>query len=153
MKNIVGLLAMVLVLLGSSSAFAEDSWDQNELGVIFVAFGVPMTLSVSFFVYLTLRSYQTRRVQIAAIEHGLPIPQGQPSDSRKPGFVLIALGLGFGIATYVALEDEQAIRVSIFGLIPMLIGAGLLLYHHVANRDQDQQKDEDGGPPRVREQP
>ena len=85
MKNIVGLLAMVLVLLGSSSAFAEDSWDQNELGVIFVAFGVPMTLSVSFFVYLTLRSYQTRRVQIAAIEHGFSlgkVAQGHPEIRR-----------------------------------------------------------------------
>lgn len=108
---------------------------------------VPITLIAGLFAWLILRGhYRTQeKIQLAAIERGLlnlPTPAA-PADMRKTAWVLIALGLGFAVAIHVSLsqvpdtELETPLAVSIWGIVPILVGGALWLYHLRVNREKD----------------
>ncbi len=117
----------------------------TEFAVMSVS--VPFVALTGLFVFLTLRSYFESKVQRAAIEQGQPIPLRQPTDARKPALILIALGLGYGIAAYLAVPDEVALTASVWGIIPLLIGIGLLVFHYLKVKEDrsDGEKSEAAG--------
>ncbi len=143
MKTIPFILLSILLLTASNAlaeAAPDTGWDEGELAIM-----LPIVAVAGLFVFLTLRYYFESKVQRAAIEKGHPIPLRQPTDTRKPALTLIALGLGYTIAAYVAVPGEDALTASIWGIIPLLIGVGLLVFHYLKAKE-----DEDGEDPRTR---
>ena len=99
---------------------------------------VPITFFAGLFTWLILRRhYRTQQaIQTAAIARGLTtVPPVAPSDPRQLAWVLIALGLGFAIATHVSISlaphhaMDSPLAVSIWGVVPILVGAALWAYH------------------------
>ena len=142
MTACITYLIVGILLLFSSDLFAAapqgSTWDEDELAIL-----VPIIFIVAVFSFLILKYYFDSRVQRAAIEHGQLIPQRQPSDPRKAALILIALGLGYSIAVYVTLntnEPEQAWTASIWGIVPLLIGAGLWIYYRIFEKERDAQE-------------
>jgi hypothetical protein len=106
---------------------------------------VPITLFAGLFTWLVFRRhYRTQeKVQLAAIERGLStLPAMTESDGRRTAWVLIALGVGFAIATQVSLSLSPAadvvspLAVSIWGLVPVLVGVGLCEYHRRSRKER-----------------
>jgi DNA-binding transcriptional LysR family regulator len=56
-----------------------------------------------------------------------------PAFSLGVGFVLAGLGVGLAAAFYFA-ADPGLNKVWTLGLIPLFVGIGFLLYHHLAGR-------------------
>ena len=146
MSACIAYLIAGILLLFSSDLFAAapmgSTWDEDELAIL-----VPIIFVVALFTFLILRLYFDSRVQRAAIEHGQLIPQRQPTDPRKAALILIALGLGYSIAVYVTLianEPEQALTASVWGIVPLLIGAGLWIYYRIFEKERDAQEDNIG---------
>ena len=88
-------------------------------------------------VYLTLKQYYRKQIHLAAIERGHDLPDDPPArqpDLRRPALILMALGLGFSIATFVTISlashhsGPHPAAVSIWGIVPILLGAALWLY-------------------------
>ncbi|MFA6108033.1 MAG: hypothetical protein WDA75_04610 [Candidatus Latescibacterota bacterium] len=105
---------------------------------------VPITFFAGLFAWLVYRRHclTQQKVQLAAIERGLlNLPAPAPNDHRKIAWVLIALGLGFAIAIHVSLslvpdtELETPLAVSVWGIIPILVGGALWLYHLQVSRE------------------
>jgi hypothetical protein len=95
---------------------------------------VPITFFAGLFTWLIARNrYRTQeKLQLAAINHGLSaLPASEPRDRRITAAVLIALGIGFAVASYVSLSLSPAadivspLAVSIWAIIPILVGAAL----------------------------
>ncbi len=95
---------------------------------------VPVTFIAGLFTWLIARNhYRTQeKLQLAAIEHGLSaLPASAPQDRRITAAVLIALGVGFAIASYVCLSLSPAadlvppMAVSIWAVVPILAGVAL----------------------------
>ena len=125
------------VIMTTSNAFASgDSWDEDELAIL-----VPIVTVAALFTFLTLRHYFESRVQRAAIEQGQPIPirTKRAVDERKAALILIAAGLGYGIAAYVHVTDSP--QAYIWGIIPLLIGIGLLVFHYMKAKDKKDDKE------------
>ena len=116
-----------------------------------IALLIPLLIPIAFFVglfsYLILKQRYRKEIYLAAIERGASVPDlaEASSDLRKPALVLIALGLGFSIATHVTLSYVNAPfapiapnpwQTSIWGLVPILIGLALLTYKHLADKDR-----------------
>lgn len=106
---------------------------------------VPITFFAGLFAWLVYRRHclTQQKVQLAAIERGLlNLPAPVQSDQRKTAWVLIALGVGFAIAIHVTLslvpdtELETPLVVSIWGIVPILVGAALWGYHHQVTKEQ-----------------
>lgn len=117
-------------------------------GVVFLGF------FAGLFVLLILRQHSRRKVLLAAIDHGVPVPLSSRSagDARRPALVLMALGLAFFIAMSVTLslvhgdsDQPPALAVSIWGVVPLLIGAALWHFHRVVMREQAQRKEPGSG--------
>ncbi len=108
---------------------------------------VPISFIAGLFTWLILRRrYRTlQAIQVAAIERGVTtVPSVAASDSRKTAWVLMALGVGFSIATYVSVSAvpghglDAPLAVSVWGLVPVLVGVALWAHHrrvHRANAD------------------
>ncbi len=115
---------------------------EDEIAVL-IPLLIPIAIIVGIFLYLILKHRYRKEIFIAAIEKGASVPDmtETPRDLRKPALVLIALGLGFTIATYVTLSyvsdsDVPApLQVSIWGIVPILIGLALLKYKQLADKD------------------
>ena len=90
-------------------------------------------------VYFTLKQRFQKEVHLAALEKGDPVEFPQ-ADLRKPALVLIALGLGYSISSYVAFSlasdpDFHPLQFSIWGIIPILIGAFLWIYRNMQEKE------------------
>jgi hypothetical protein len=104
---------------------------------------VPISFIAGLFTWLVLRRrYRTQQViQVAAIERGLAtVPPVAASDSRKTAWVLMALGVGFSIATYVSVSAvphhglDAPLAVSVWGIVPVLVGVALWAHHRRLHR-------------------
>lgn len=111
-------------------------------GLVFITF------FSGLFAYLVLRQNNQRKVYLAAIEHGasIPLPRNPRTDARRPALVLMAAGLGFFIAMYATLSlvheaDAPApLAVSIWGVIPILIGGALWVYQRISIKERQEGK-------------
>ncbi|MBI2503429.1 MAG: hypothetical protein HYW07_09405 [Candidatus Latescibacteria bacterium] len=78
----------------------------------------------------------------SALEKGQALPETPKGDVRKSAIVLIALGLGYSIAIYTTLsfvtdgDAPEPLAVSIWGIVPMLIGAALWLYWRMTEKER-----------------
>lgn len=104
------------------------------------------------FLFLILRTYFRYKLHTSALEKGLALPEipKDKGDLRKPAIVLIALGLGYSISMYITLSnvndpDAPAMAVSIWGIVPILIGAGLWCYRQMTEKER--KLEERGTPP------
>ena len=101
---------------------------------------VPITLFGGLFLFLILGAYYRHKVYLAAIEKGQSLPARPKMDLRKTALVLIALGAGFSIATHVTitLADHHTSPLvgSIWGIVPILIGAALWVYWRMVEKEQ-----------------
>ena len=93
-------------------------------------------------VYLTLKRRFQKEVHLAALEKGVPVKLPQ-TDLRKPGLVLIALGLGYSISSHVtfSLDNDPSfhpLQFSIWGIVPILIGVFLWIYRNMQEKDKVQ---------------
>jgi len=107
---------------------------------------VPVLIFGGLFLFLILRSYFRYKLHRTAVEKGQPLPETPRSrgDIRKPALVLIALGLGYSISMFVTLNsindpDAPAVAVSIWGIVPLLIGAGQWLYWRMTEKERQQE--------------
>ena len=110
----------------------------------------PIVFMVSVALYLILRLRYKRDIYLAALEKGLPAPEQPQTDMRKPALLLIALGLGFSIASYVAVSYATRVQahpaqVCIWGIVPIFIVVALLIYRRLAAKDQEQSHGESQG--------
>jgi hypothetical protein len=103
----------------------------------------PVLIFGGFFLFLILRGYFRYKLHLAAVEKGQPLPETPRSkgDLRKQAIVLIALGLGYSISMFTTLSyvddhDAPALAVSIWGIVPILIGAGLWFYWRMAELER-----------------
>ena len=107
---------------------------------------VPALAISGVFIYLILKTYFRYKLHMSALEKGQALPESPRTrgDLRKPALVLITLGLGYAIAihtmlSYIPDADTPApIAISIWGIVPILIGAGLWIYWRMVNKDQVQ---------------
>ena len=107
---------------------------------------VPALAISGFFVYLVLKTYFRYKLHMSALEKGQPLPESPKNrgDLRKSALVLITLGLGYAIAihtmlSYIPDADTPApIAISIWGIVPILIGAGLWIYWQMVNKESSQ---------------
>ena len=121
---------------------------EDEIAVL-IPLLIPIAIIVGIFLYLILKRHYRKEVYLAAIEKGASVSDlaEAPVDLRKPALVLIALGLGFSIATHVTLSyvsDSDAptpLQVSIWGIVPILIGLALLKYRQLAERDKNSESE------------
>lgn len=106
---------------------------------------VPITFAAGLFAWLIYRRHclTQQKVQLTAIERGmLNLPTPVQSDPRKTAWVLIALGLGFAIAIHVTLslvphgDLDTPFAVSVWGIVPILVGAAQWGYHHQVTKEQ-----------------
>ena len=105
---------------------------------------VPIVMFGGLFLFLILRSYFRFKLHRTAVERGQPLPEAPKSrgDARKSALLLVALGVGFSIAMQVTLsyapdaDTPAPIAVSIWGIVPMLIGAGQWLYWRMTEKER-----------------
>lgn len=105
---------------------------------------VPVIMFGGLFLFLILRSYFRYKLHRTAVEKGQPLPETPRirGDARKSALVLVTLGLGFMIAMQVTLsyapdhDTPAPIAVSIWGIVPILIGAGLWRYRQLAEKER-----------------
>ncbi|NKB65888.1 MAG: hypothetical protein GKR89_02390 [Candidatus Latescibacteria bacterium] len=93
--------------------------------------------------YLIFKEFSRRKVELAAIEKGLAVPAKQKTDARKPALVLIALGVGFSVCMFTTLSsierssyDPSPLAISVWGLVPVLVGLALWQYHKIQQREE-----------------
>ncbi len=97
-----------------------------------------------------LTAYHFRRLtsqeRIHAIEKGVSIPfetldpRERAARTRRWGIVLVALGIGFALALVIVAiggNERDAYSAVGFGLIPALIGAGLLIEYRLRSKELD----------------
>ncbi len=131
-------IVLSFLLLTASNAMAG-----NEVEILAVS--IPIVAVAGLFVFLTLRYYFQSKVQRAAIEKGQPVPLSQPTDARKPGLILIAVGLGYVIA---ASGFGGPLPPGAWGIIPLLIGISLLVFHYLKvkeDRSYEEKHEASGG--------
>ena len=105
--------------------------------VAILAVSVPIVALAGLFVFLTLRYFQSK-VQRAAIEQGQPVPLSQPTDARKPGLILIAVGFGYVVAASSGFGGplpRHLLFHGVWGFIPLFIGISLLVFHYLKARE------------------
>ena len=137
-------LGLVLVLSYADVTEARADGIEGVAGIIGVF--TPISLFVvGMLLYFILKKRYQKEIYIAAIEKGMSVPEMDrktPTDLRKPALILIALGLGFSIATFVTISyvsDPDAVsplQISIWGIVPILIGVALLVYRRIAEQEQ-----------------
>ena len=105
---------------------------------------VPIIIFSGLFLFLIARVYFRYKLHATALEKGLALPETpkDKGDLRKPALVLIALGLGYSIAVYTTLSfghDAHTVAplaASIWGIVPMLIGAAMWLYWRMTDKER-----------------
>ncbi|MCC7265227.1 MAG: hypothetical protein IT369_22195 [Candidatus Latescibacteria bacterium] len=105
---------------------------------------VPAVMFGGLFLFLILRSYFRYKLHASALEKGQALPETpkDKGDLRKPALVLITLGLGFMIAMHTTLsfvhdgDTPEPIAISIWGIVPILIGGGQWLYWRMAEKER-----------------
>ena len=130
MKSLPFIVLSVL-LLTASNAMAGD---EAEI----LAVSIPIVAIAGLFVFLTLRYYFQSKVQRAAIEKGQPVPLRQPTDARKPGLILIAVGFGYVVAASSGFGGplpRHLLFHGVWGFIPLFIGISLLVFHYLKARE------------------
>ncbi len=104
-------------------------------GIVFGC-AVPV-LIVWFIVQLILkRSKMAHDERMLAIEKGAEIPIDPPKQKNPFKWPLILIGLGLAMIIAALIEGEYDWG---FGLIPMLIGAGMFLAHSLYEKRQDKE--------------
>ena len=102
----------------------------------------PVLLFGLLFLFLGIRSYFRYKLHASALEKGLALPESPKGDLRKKALVLIALGLGYSIAVHTTLSFETdadavaPLAASIWGIVPILIGAGQWLYWRMTEKER-----------------
>ncbi len=144
MKPRSGLCLLVVTILAfvasPAEAVDESTMEMVVGGILFLPLPI---IAAGIILYPILKQYNRRKVFIAAIEKGaslVDIPQEAEGDLRKPSLVLIAIGLGFSIATFVTLSyidvsEAPPLMVSIWGIVPILVGIALMIYRRLADSD------------------
>ena len=103
---------------------------------------IPITIFGGLFLFLIARVYFRYRLHTTALEKGQALPEIPKGDARKSALVLIALGLGFMIAMHTTLsfvhdgDTPEPIAISIWGIVPMLIGSGQWLYWRMTEKER-----------------
>jgi hypothetical protein len=111
-------------------------------------------LVLGIIIVVNLSRYHTRKLQseerLAAIAKGLPLPaetafQAALSDPiwgvralRRRGIILISTGIGLGLFSWVLAmvsDNHQVLVVAGAGLIPLMIGVGLLFDYWLQMRE------------------
>ena len=134
------VIAVLVLSAGPAEAVEDETMAMVLGGILFLPLPI---LAAGYILYHILKQYNRRKVLIAAIEKGasLPdIPQEAEGDLRKSSLMLIAIGLGFSIATFVTLSyvdvtEAHPLMVSIWGIVPILVGIALMIYHRLADGD------------------
>ncbi len=106
---------------------------------------VPIVMFGGLFLFLILRSYFRYKLHTTALEKGLALPETPRGDVRKSAIVLIALGVGYSISMFITLSsindpDAPALAVSIWGIVPILIGAGLWRYRQITEKETQEER-------------
>lgn len=104
----------------------------------------PVLLFGLLFLFLIMRGYFRYKLHTTALEKGLALPETpkDKGDLRKPALVLIALGLGYSIAVYTTISfghDAHTVAplaASIWGIVPILIGAAMWLYWRMTEKER-----------------
>ena len=135
------LVVIILAFVASPAEAVDDSTMEMVVGgIMFLPLPI---IAAGIILYHILKQYNRRKVFIAAIEKGaslVDIPQEAEGDLRKPSLVLIAIGLGFSIATFVTLSygdvsEAPPLMVSIWGVVPILVGIALMIYRRLSDSD------------------
>ncbi|MBV8113709.1 MAG: hypothetical protein JO300_03140 [Silvibacterium sp.] len=130
-------------------------WAHSPLIVPVAAFAMVLGIVI----VSTISGYHTRRLQseerLAAIAKGVPIPEPSPEPIpvydqhrrargiRTGGIVCVAVGVGlslFGLALTWIVQEHDVLVVAATGLIPLAVGAGLLVDYAFQKRDLEQQQ-------------
>ena len=99
------------------------------------------------FLFLILKAYFRYKLHMSALEKGLPLPESPKhhrGDLRKSALVLIAVGLGYAISVHTTLslandpDVPDPLLASIWGIVPILIGAAMWIYWRMVNKEQAQ---------------
>ena len=143
MKRIICCLGMGLALVLGTAGYAEAAKTEGVLAIII--FGSPFPLlGIGLVIYHTLKRRYEKEIYTAAIDKGMPVPdmpKPKPSDPRKAALVLIALGIGYFIATVVTVsfitkpDAPSPLQVGIWGIIPVLIGMALWYYDRMIRKE------------------
>jgi Domain of unknown function (DUF6249) len=107
----------------------------------------------------SISGYHTRRLQseerLAAIAKGLPIPDPTPEPIpvvdqhrrarglRTGGIVCVSVGVGLALFSFALswiVGEHNVLAVAAAGLIPLAVGAGLLIDYTFQKRDLAQQQ-------------
>ena len=148
MRKFAGFLVPVLILVACFAGQAEARGDTQDLFAI-VIFGSPFPLLViGMTIYRVLKRRYQKEIYVAAIAQGLPAPEMEEparSDLRKPGIVLIALGIGYFIAMFVTISlvkdvghAPAPLQVSIWGIVPLLIGISMFYYERMVKKEAEE---------------
>ncbi len=103
---------------------------------------VPIVMFGGLFLFLIMTGYFRYKLHASALEKGLALPESPKGDLRKKALVLIALGLGYSIAVHTTLSFETdadavaPLAASIWGIVPILIGAGQWLYWRMTEKER-----------------
>lgn len=117
----------------------------SELLALFIPlFGIVFGVLIAVVAIVTQHRQKVQRAdlrhkeRLAAIEKGLELPLDveDPVDTgRRPNSLRSGLiGLGVGILLYFALDRLVGDDVSLFGLIPAVVGAANLLFYFIEGR-------------------
>jgi hypothetical protein len=148
MKKLAGFLIPLLVLVAFCTGQAEAGSDTEGVYAI-VFFGSPLPLLViGLTIYRIFKRRYQKEIYVAAIAQGLPVPEMEEptrSDLRKPGIVLIALGIGYFIAMFITISFVENVghapaplQVSIWGIVPLLIGLSMFYYERMVKREAEE---------------
>lgn len=101
---------------------------------------VPIIMFSGLFLFLSIRSYFRYKLRASALEKGQALPETPKGDLRKSALVLIALGLGYSIAVHITLSytpgGPEPFMASIWGIVPIFIGAALWLYWRMTEKEK-----------------
>ncbi len=110
----------------------------------FLAFGIAILIPVAALATAYLFRRLSSKERLLAIEKGAQLPfesldpRERAARSRRSGIVLIAVGLGIILACAAIAWSENerdALSGAALGIIPLLIGAGLLLDYRLRVRE------------------
>lgn len=126
---------------------------------LIMGLGICVVLPVAALITAYLFRSLTSKERLFAIEKGVDIPfeainpRERAARSRRWGIVLVALGAGMALAfaMVAAIEGERdALNGSALGVIPALIGAGLLADSRMRLKELDAAEARTGGEPVLR---